>query len=145
MDILGRVYEYFLTQFASAETKNSRQFYTPRCVVRVLVEMIAPDKRRVYDTCCARLACSCKAKSLSKSAAGADVWRQLDSVTLEPSPSWLVGGAKTVLVLPLRCRLTDLRRTELCLPSISKTNAQPEIYLRHQLGERKTRTAPVDQ
>jgi len=51
-DILGRVYEYFLTQFASAEGKNGGQFYTPRCVVRVLVEMLAPYKGRVYDPCC---------------------------------------------------------------------------------------------
>ena len=48
-DILGRVYEYFLSQFASAEGKNGGQFYTPRCVVRVLVEMLAPYKGRVYD------------------------------------------------------------------------------------------------
>ena len=41
-DILGRVYEYFLTQFASAEGKNGGQFYTPNCVVRLLVEMLAP-------------------------------------------------------------------------------------------------------
>ena len=39
-DILGRVYEYFLTKFASAEGKNGGQFYTPRCVVRVLIEML---------------------------------------------------------------------------------------------------------
>lgn len=51
-DILGRVYEYFLTQFASAEGKNGGQFYTPRCVVRLLVEMLAPFKGRVYDPCC---------------------------------------------------------------------------------------------
>ena len=51
-DILGRVYEYFLSQFASAEGKNGGQFYTPRCVVRVLVEMLAPYKGRVYDPCC---------------------------------------------------------------------------------------------
>ena len=51
-DILGRVYEYFLTQFASAEGKNGGQFYTPRCIVRVLVEMLAPYKGRVYDPCC---------------------------------------------------------------------------------------------
>ncbi len=51
-DILGRVYEYFLTQFASAEGKNGGQFYTPRCVVRVLVEMLSPYKGRVYDPCC---------------------------------------------------------------------------------------------
>jgi len=51
-DILGRVYEYFLGQFASAEGKKGGQFYTPRCVVQVLVEMLAPYKGRVYDPCC---------------------------------------------------------------------------------------------
>ena len=51
-DILGRVYEYFLSQFASAEGKKGGQFYTPRCVVQVLVEMLAPYKGRVYDPCC---------------------------------------------------------------------------------------------
>lgn len=51
-DILGRVYEYFLSQFASAEGKKGGQFYTPRSVVRVLVEMLAPYKGRVLDPCC---------------------------------------------------------------------------------------------
>jgi len=51
-DILGRVYEYFLAQFASAEGKKGGQFYTPSWVVRVLVEMLAPYKGRVYDPCC---------------------------------------------------------------------------------------------
>ena len=51
-DILGRVYEYFLSQFASAEGKKGGQFYTPRGVVRVLVEMLAPYGGRVYDPCC---------------------------------------------------------------------------------------------
>ena len=51
-DILGRVYEYFLAQFASAEGKKGGQFYTPRCVVRVLVEMLSPYKGRVFDPCC---------------------------------------------------------------------------------------------
>jgi len=51
-DVLGRVYEYFLSQFASAEGKKGGQFYTPRCVVRVLVEMLAPYKGRVFDPCC---------------------------------------------------------------------------------------------
>jgi type I restriction enzyme M protein len=51
-DILGRVYEYFLGQFASAEGKKGGQFYTPRCVVKLLVEMIEPYKGRVYDPCC---------------------------------------------------------------------------------------------
>jgi type I restriction enzyme M protein len=51
-DVLGRVYEYFLSQFASAEGKKGGDFYTPRCVVRLLVEMIEPYKGRVYDPCC---------------------------------------------------------------------------------------------
>jgi type I restriction enzyme M protein len=51
-DLLGQVYEYFLSQFASAEGKKGGQFYTPRCVVRVLVEMLAPYKSRVFDPCC---------------------------------------------------------------------------------------------
>jgi len=51
-DTLGRVYEYFLSQFASAEGKKGGQFYTPTHVVRVLVEMLAPYKGRVYDPCC---------------------------------------------------------------------------------------------
>jgi type I restriction enzyme M protein len=51
-DILGRVYEYFLGQFATAEGKKGGQFYTPRCVVQVLVEMLEPYKGRVYDPCC---------------------------------------------------------------------------------------------
>jgi len=46
-DLLGRVFEYFLTQFASAEGKNGGQFYTPSCVVRLLVEMLAPYKGRI--------------------------------------------------------------------------------------------------
>jgi type I restriction enzyme M protein len=51
-DTLGRVYEYFLAQFASAEGKKGGQFYTPSHVVRILVEMLAPYKGRVYDPCC---------------------------------------------------------------------------------------------
>lgn len=51
-DILGRVYEYFLGQFADAEGKRGGQFYTPRSIVKVLVEMIEPYKGRVFDPCC---------------------------------------------------------------------------------------------
>jgi type I restriction enzyme M protein len=51
-DILGRVYEYFLSEFASAEGKKGGQFYTPQSVVKLLVEMLAPYKGRVYDPCC---------------------------------------------------------------------------------------------
>ena len=51
-DVLGRVYEYFLSQFARAAGKKGGEYYRPRCVVRVLVEMLAPYRAgsgRVYD------------------------------------------------------------------------------------------------
>lgn len=51
-DILGRVYEYFLQKFASNEKKNGGEFYTPRSVVKTLVEMVEPFKGTVYDPCC---------------------------------------------------------------------------------------------
>ena len=51
-DILGRVYEYILGKFASAEGRRGGQFYTPRCVVELLVNMIEPYTGQVYDPCC---------------------------------------------------------------------------------------------
>ncbi len=51
-DILGRVYEYFLAKFAEKEGKGGGEFYTPQCVVKLLVEMLEPYSGRVYDPCC---------------------------------------------------------------------------------------------
>jgi type I restriction enzyme M protein len=51
-DVLGHVFEYFLGEFALAEGKKGGQFYTPRSVVRLLVEMLEPYKGRVLDPCC---------------------------------------------------------------------------------------------
>ncbi len=51
-DTLGQVYEYFLGQFALAEGKKGGQFYTPACVVQLLVEMLEPYEGRVFDPCC---------------------------------------------------------------------------------------------
>ena len=51
-DVLGSVYEYFLEQFAIAEGRKGGEFYTPRSVVRLLVEMLEPYEGRVYDPCC---------------------------------------------------------------------------------------------
>ncbi len=51
-DVLGQVYEYFLEQFALAEGRKGGEFYTPRSVVRLLVEMLEPYQGRVYDPCC---------------------------------------------------------------------------------------------
>lgn len=51
-DILGRVYEYFLGEFANAEGKKGGQFYTPKSIVKAMVEIIEPYKGRVYDPAC---------------------------------------------------------------------------------------------
>lgn len=51
-DILGRIYEYFLSRFASAEGKGGGEFYTPQSLVQLLVEMLEPYAGRVYDPCC---------------------------------------------------------------------------------------------
>lgn len=51
-DLLGRIYEYFLGRFARAEGKNGGEFYTPQCIVKLLVEMLEPYSGRVYDPCC---------------------------------------------------------------------------------------------
>ena len=51
-DLLGRVYEYFISGFAGAEGKRGGEFFTPRSVVRTLVEMLEPYEGRVYDPCC---------------------------------------------------------------------------------------------
>ena len=51
-DVLGRVYEYFLSQFAGAEGRRGGEFYTPRCIVRTLVEMLEPYQGRIYNPCC---------------------------------------------------------------------------------------------
>lgn len=51
-DLLGRVYEYFLGEFANAEGKKGGQFYTPKSIVTLMTEMIEPYKGRVYDPCC---------------------------------------------------------------------------------------------
>ena len=51
-DVVGRVYEYFLGKFAAAEGKLGGEFYTPKCVVNLIAEMIEPYKGKIYDPCC---------------------------------------------------------------------------------------------
>lgn len=51
-DLLGRVYEYFLGQFANKEGSKGGEFFTPKSIVGLMVEMLAPYKGRVYDPCC---------------------------------------------------------------------------------------------
>jgi len=65
-DILGRVYEYFLGQFASAEGKKGGQFYTPRCIVQLLVAMLAPYKGGFSTHAMAPVVCSYRAINSSR-------------------------------------------------------------------------------
>lgn len=51
-DLFGRVYEYFLGKFAASQGQKGGEYYTPKCIVRLLTEMIEPFKGRVYDPCC---------------------------------------------------------------------------------------------
>lgn len=51
-DLVGRVYEYFLGRFAAAEGKGGGEFYTPKCIVKLIAEMIEPYKGKIYDPCC---------------------------------------------------------------------------------------------
>jgi len=51
-DIVGRVYEYFLGKFSAAEGKGGGEYYTPKCVVNLIAEMIEPYKGKIYDPCC---------------------------------------------------------------------------------------------
>ena len=51
-DVVGRVYEYFLGKFAAAEGKGGGEFYTPKCIVNLLAEMLEPYKGKIYDPCC---------------------------------------------------------------------------------------------
>lgn len=51
-DVVGRVYEYFLGKFAATEGKGGGEYYTPKCVVNLLTEMLEPYKGKIYDPCC---------------------------------------------------------------------------------------------
>ncbi|MCU7914771.1 MAG: type I restriction-modification system subunit M [Candidatus Thiodiazotropha sp. (ex Gloverina cf. vestifex)] len=51
-DVVGRVYEYFLGKFAATEGKGGGEFYTPKCVVNLIAEMIEPYRGKIYDPCC---------------------------------------------------------------------------------------------
>jgi type I restriction enzyme M protein len=51
-DVVGRIYEYYLGKFAAAEGKLGGEFYTPKCVVNLIAEMIEPYKGKIYDPCC---------------------------------------------------------------------------------------------
>ena len=88
-DTLGRVYEYFLGMFASAEGKRGGEFYTPASVVRVLVTMLAPYKGRIYDPCCGAGGMFVQSESSSRPTAAR--WAISASMARNPTPipgSW---------------------------------------------------------
>ena len=88
-DVLGRVYEYFIGRFASAEGKGGGEFFTPQSVVKLLISMIEPYKGRVFDPCCGSGGCSSKANSLRKATAGGLTMSQ----SLVRSQTLLHGGS----------------------------------------------------
>ncbi|WP_447018803.1 type I restriction-modification system subunit M N-terminal domain-containing protein [Shewanella algae] len=53
-DVVGRVYEYFLGKFAASEGQRGGEFYTPKCVVTLIAEMLEPYKGKIYDPCCGK-------------------------------------------------------------------------------------------
>ena len=65
-DLIGRIYEYFIGEFASSEGKRGGEFYTPKSIVSVLVEMLEPTSGRVYDPCCGTGGSSCSPRSSSR-------------------------------------------------------------------------------
>ena len=83
-DPLGRFYEYFLTQFASAEVKSGGQFDTSRCVVHVLAEMFTPYKGRDYDPCCGSAGLFVQSEKFVESHGGRRCLLQPHIARLEP-------------------------------------------------------------
>lgn len=71
-DVLGETYEYFLEQFARAEGKRAGEFYTPKSVVELLVEILEPYKGRVYDPCCGSGGMFVQANNFVQAHAGRD-------------------------------------------------------------------------
>ena len=110
-DMLGRVYEYFLSEFASAEGKKGGQFYTPRYVVQLLVEMLAPYTGRVYDPCCGSGGMFVQSEKFVEEHGGrmgdVSIYGQESNYTT-PSPRRTVDG----LCHPIRLRRGVLRASD---------------------------------
>lgn len=88
-DLLGRVYEYFLSGFAGSEGKRGGEFFTPRSVVRTLVEMLEPYKGRVYDPCCGSGGMFVQSENLSKNmAVSATTLRSMAKRLTTPRGVW---------------------------------------------------------
>lgn len=102
-DVPGRVYEYFLGEFAAAEGKKGGKFYTPGSIVKVLVNMLEPYKGRVYDPCCGAKAAipginSSDVKNLDSLFIDDEVLKKFDEV-IEPLFSKLLHNSREMAVL----------------------------------------------
>lgn len=102
-DLLGRVYEYFLGQFADAEGKKGGQFYTPASIVRLLVEMIEPLEGRVYDGCCGSGGMFVQSEKFVKSHQGNI--RQLSIFGQESNPTTLRLARMNLAIRGIEARL----------------------------------------
>lgn len=88
-DILGHVYEYFLGQFALAEGKKGGQFYTPKSIVSLIVEMLHPFQGRVYDPAMGSGVFLCRASGSSRNMAAGSAMSQFTArSTTTPPGSW---------------------------------------------------------
>lgn len=85
LDVLGRIYEYFLSQFASSEGKGGGEYFTPSVVVRLLVEMLRPYKGRIYDPACGSGGMFVQAQKFV--AAHSGQWNELSIYGQESNPT----------------------------------------------------------
>ena len=102
-DMLGEVYEYFLGKFSAAEGKKGGEYYTPACVVKMLVEIISPFKGRVYDPCCGSGGMFVQSQSFIKSHGG-----KVDDVSIYGQESNPTTWRLAVMNLAIRGFSVDL-------------------------------------
>ena len=126
--IVGHVYEYFLTQFASAEGKNGGQFFTSRCVVRVLVEMLAPYKGGVYDPCCGSVGMFVQSEKFIEEHGGSR-WLPISSFCNTLTVSKLAGwrSRNRPRTAAPDADIQTFNEQNRSMPSIRKTIAKPAI------------------
>lgn len=94
-DVLGKVFEYFLGQFALAEGKKGGQFYTPTSVVRLLVEMIEPYEGRVFDPCCGSGGMFVQSEKFIEAHSGNHKKKNGNNLTLDPSERISIFGQES--------------------------------------------------
>lgn len=144
-DILGCIYEYFPTQFASDEGKNGGLFYTPQCLVRVLVGMLAPCKGGVYDSCWSSVGKFVKSERFVEDHGGR---RCLVTTAYYYTGTFAKAGWLEEPEQSSLCRTDTDFQTFIeqisFMPSISKTCPKPEVHQKLQMGEGTIQSAFLD-